>query len=385
MLCGLAIVTSAATDFTVVQSQNNCWGDPPACLFRGRFDNWAACEAVCHDDSSCTSFTWVGATGPPYQHECRTRNDTFWSLTAESNHVSGFKGSLPPPIGTNCTIDEECSLQGICGGKAAGVCACDPGWRGADCGQLDLLPAVRGSGYNLTGKALPISSWGANIFPATADGTQVHAGGGAATTWHMYVSEFENHCDISHWSPNSAVVHSVSTSGPAGPYNRQSVAVLPFAHNPKVVRSPIDGTWLMYTIGVTLPDSDLFNCSSRSTTAQTRTGTAPSPAPGRNPRNRESNITLFTSPHLEGPWTRFGVVLGPDFEGTWDEDTSNPSPWVLANGTVLLMYRGCVVSQPGCEKEYVMSSVLVCSVVVCVMSLGVCHSIHLVLATFLNE
>jgi hypothetical protein len=50
---------------------------------------------------------------------------------------------------------------------------------------------------------------------------------------------------------------------------------------------------------------------------------------------------------------RFGQVLGPDDEGTWDEDTSNPSPWVLPNGTVLLTYRGCVVAGGGCKDEYI--------------------------------
>jgi hypothetical protein len=163
----------------------------------------------------------------------------------------------------------------------------------------------------------------------------------------MYAAEFENKCGISHWSPNSAIVHATSTTGPAGPYSRKDVVVVPFAHNPKVVRAP-DGTWLMYTIGVQLPASQLFNCSG----PDEEVAAASPPPPGRNPENRESNITLFTSKSLEGPWTRYGTVLGPDYQGTWDEDTSNPSPWVLANGTVLLMYRGCIVFQPGCNGEY---------------------------------
>ena len=131
------------------------------------------------------------------------------------------------------------------------------------------------------------------------------------------------------------------------PYTRDKVAVVPFAHNPKIVRSPIDKTWLMYTIGVQLPPSDLFNC-----TGEHGDSVPAPPPPGRNPENRESNITLYTSQSIAGPWSRYGVVLGPDFEGTWDEDTSNPSPWVLPNGTVLLMYRGCYVHQPGCDGEY---------------------------------
>lgn len=215
------------------------------------------------------------------------------------------------------------------------------------------MPVVRGSGYNLTGATPAVSSWGANIFPASP----------GSNTWHMYAAEFEENCDISHWSPNSAIIHAISTTGADGPYSRKDVAVPPFAHNPKVVQAP-DGTWLMYTIGVKLAPSDLTNCSkSKGDLAGGAAAAAeavavpapPSPSPhkpGRNPGNRESNVTLYTSQSLEGPWTKFGVVLGPDFEGTWDEDTSNPSPWVLANGTILLMYRGCIVGGGGCHSEY---------------------------------
>jgi hypothetical protein len=236
-----------------------------------------------------------------------------------------------------CHSDEDCSLLGVCSGSS-GVCQCDVGWTGADCGQLDLAPAQPNSGLNET--ASGISSWGANIFPAA------EAGGGGGDSWHMLAAEFENKCGISRWSPNSAIVLATSDRGAAGPYKRRKVVVPPFAHNPKVVRAP-DGTWLMYTIGVKLPPSELFNCTEAGVAQQQQ-----QQQPGRNPLNRESNISLYTSKALEGPWERFGVVLGPDYEGTWDEDTTNPSPWVLANGTVLLMYRGCVVHQPGCAGEY---------------------------------
>lgn len=204
---------------------------------------------------------------------------------------------------------------------------------------------VRGSGYNLTDQTPPVNSWGANIFPESQTADSWHHG--SASTWHMYAAEFENNCDISHWSPNSAIVHAVSSSGPLGPYERRGVAVKPFAHNPKVVRAP-DGTWLMYTIGTPLAPASLFNCSNESTSPAPRDAAN---SPGRTPKNLESNVTLFTSASMGGPWTRFGIVLGPNDEGTWDEDTSNPSPWMLPNGTVLLMYRGCVVYGGGCTKE----------------------------------
>ena len=84
-----------------------------------------------------------------------------------------------------------------------------------------------------------------------------------------------------------------------------------------------------------MPAAKLYNCSGngdgRDTKAKVddagkgdrrRTGAAgaagpkPNPSrPGRNPSNLESNITLFTAPSVEGPWTSDGVVLGADCEG----------------------------------------------------------------------
>lgn len=239
-----------------------------------------------------------------------------------------------------CTTDLDCSLNGIC---VDASCACDSGWRGADCGVVNLAPAVLGSGYNRTGELpQPTSSWGANIFPDedTPD------------KWHMYASEFTEHCDIRNWSPNSRIVHTVSTTGALGPYAFASEAVPAFAHNPKVLRAP-DGTWLMYTIGVPTAASALVNCSAPQGGRGAGTGTDALDTPGRTPANRESNITLYTATSLEGPWAYHSVVLGEDDEGTWDEDTTNPSPWVLPSGEVLLMYRGCIVAGGGCGHEYI--------------------------------
>ncbi len=47
--------------------------------------------------------------------------------------------------------------DGACVCAPDGACVCDAGWRGADCGALDLAPATHFTGYNLT--ALGASSW----------------------------------------------------------------------------------------------------------------------------------------------------------------------------------------------------------------------------------
>eukprot|EP01079_Euglenida_sp_SAG-EU17-18_P010248 gene10248-9055_t len=50
--------TPGAPVFTVLQGQNNCYGDPAECWFRGRFADYASCEGVCAADPACRSFTW---------------------------------------------------------------------------------------------------------------------------------------------------------------------------------------------------------------------------------------------------------------------------------------------------------------------------------------
>ena len=49
-------------------------------------------------------------------------------------------------VATACTVDEDCSLNGVCG--TGGMCACDSGWTGPDCGVLWTIPGPRASGYN---------------------------------------------------------------------------------------------------------------------------------------------------------------------------------------------------------------------------------------------
>ena len=55
------------------------------------------------------------------------------------------------------------------------------------------------------------------------------------TKYHMYLAEFDNHCGVNAWVPNSKVVHARSTKG----FNSKYVAVDTvhphFAHEPGYV------------------------------------------------------------------------------------------------------------------------------------------------------
>ena len=223
--------------------------------------------------------------------------------------------------GAACTSDLDCSLLGVC--SIGGSCVCDPGWRGADCGVLDVAPAVRGSGYNLTSAGT--SSWGGRII---ADATD-------ANLHHLFLAEFTKGCGLDFWAPFSRIVRATSRSGYLGPYAFAAEIASTFAHNPTVVWSARENLWLMYHIGCPqpLPSScaaPAFACDGGDTV------------------NGESGITLRTSPDLI-VWTEVGRVLTNNTKGLWDADTTNPSGWVNADGSIVLFYRGCPVDCEGAE------------------------------------
>ena len=214
-----------------------------------------------------------------------------------------------------CIVDEDCSLNGRCVASSAS-CSCDPGWIGGDCGVLDLRPATRGTGYNLT--SLGTSSWGGKIVEDTK----------TASLWHLFAAEFTGGCGLDYWAPMSRIIRAESHTGPAGPFVFAAEVAPTFAHNPTVTFSAVDGLFLMFHIGCPFPqpprcEAPQFSCG---------TGDAD---------NGESGISLLTSPDLI-TWTSAGMVFnGSSVPGAWDADSTNPSALVLPNGTVILAYRGC--------------------------------------------
>ena len=205
VLCATQINNS----FVVQQGKNNCYGDPPACWFRGRFDNYESCEKICATDKACRSFTWVGATGDSFAYECRTRNDTVWSLVTEQTHTAGHKGPIPPFV---CTHDPaDCNNGGHC---INGRCVCDPTWRGERCDTLNLQPAVStGNGLHATALGRSQNTWGGSIL--AVDGH-----------YHMYAAMFLN-TTLSKWESSSVIVHAVATQGVQGPYAVTDIILAP--------------------------------------------------------------------------------------------------------------------------------------------------------------
>jgi hypothetical protein len=239
-----------------------------------------------------------------------------------------------------CSSDEDCSLNGVCGRN--GACTCDPAWTGDDCGALDIRPAKRLSGYNLTADGT--SSWCSKIVqdPWEHD------------LYHLFASEFTHGCGLDYWAPYSRIIRAESRTGPAGPYTFAAEVQGTFAHNPTVVYSPADREWLLYYIGCPTNVSD--TCQSQSFTC----------GPG-NDNNGESGISVLSSRDLRN-WEFKGQVMKGDNTTDWDADVTNPSPFPLYSSSctraestengghcpghtaaMLLVYRGCPFNCGGSE------------------------------------
>ncbi|KAH9235803.1 hypothetical protein K456DRAFT_1832126 [Colletotrichum gloeosporioides 23] len=146
---------------------------------------------------------------------------------------------------TGCKTDEDCSLNGICSWE--GSCACDPGWRSADCSELDLQPVERWTGYNHTNatgtdfykEGAGNSSWGGHIIHDRSD----------KSLFHLVTSQMSHGCGLAGWRPFSTVIRAESRTGPRGPYNYAQTLFGTFHHNPTTIWSPADEKYLIYFIG----------------------------------------------------------------------------------------------------------------------------------------
>lgn len=226
-----------------------------------------------------------------------------------------------------CQIDDDCNLNRICV-PFIKTCKCDSGWTSSNCGTLDLRPATRNSGYNVTSTGT--SSWGSKIIHDPNN----------PKLFHLFLAEFTDDCGLDYWSPYSRVIRAESTNGPAGPYVFAQEVVGAFAHNPTVVYSPADKKYLMYYIGC--PQSPPDTCTSPSFSC----------GPG-NFINGESGISVQSSPNLK-TWAFEGQLFKGADDDTCDADVTNPSPFPLYSqhnetSEILLAYRGCPYNCSGSE------------------------------------
>ncbi|KAI0908280.1 hypothetical protein F4823DRAFT_498648 [Ustulina deusta] len=225
-------------------------------------------------------------------------------------------------LSRGCSTDEDCSLNGICS-QAKQTCICDAGWRTEDCGELDLYPAVRWSGYNHTNATGPDfykegagnSSWGGHIIQDPSD----------KKLFHLITSQIAHGCGLAGWRPFSTIIRAESKTGPRGPYTFAQTLFGTFHHNPTTIYSPADGKYLLYCIGrdIDTPnacESQKFNntISVSSSTdlkhwgpleAQLENVTNPAPWPLWSMRNQTQAMLLaveknniYTAQNFSGPY-----------------------------------------------------------------------------------
>ena len=150
-----------------------------------------------------------------------------------------------------------------------------------------------------------------------------------AKLYHLYAASFVNHCGLNAWETNSQVHHGVSAS-PIGPFNFSDVAIPVWHHNPQAIRHP-DGTYLIYTIGMD-PEGKVKTCAA----GDEDSGYVPT-ARGATAHGAEV-IELHYSSSPYGPWTEL-IVPGAPNQGRNLFGGTNPTPWVLPNGTVIGAWR----------------------------------------------
>ena len=234
-----------------------------------------------------------------------------------------------------CLVDEDCSLNGVCDG-ARGACVCGAGWRGASCGELAVVAGSAALGYHNMTPGVG-ASWGANA--VFAEGA-----------WHAFVAEMTHNCTLNDYGSNSRIIRATSTTGPAGPYAFAEVVVAPFAHNPTVRALP-DGSFVLFMIGGT-PATER-NCSSSSSSSSSSAGISRARASSATDDD-PSGIAVSWAPRVTGPWSAPRRVEFSHYNGTQlNCSFTNPSPHVLANGSVLLAFQGgyCHSIIPGVGEE----------------------------------
>jgi hypothetical protein len=185
------------------------------------------------------------------------------------------------------------------------------------------------------------SSWGGNIVQLKND-----------TRYHLYVSEFVNHCGLSSWQLNSQIRHAVSDTL-AGPYFPKDVVLLPFAHNanPIVLPSHVGAAAnhvAVFHVGGGSQKGNPMQCVNGTTPQsnfKTEKGCKNVTSGGKDPLNIPHSATGA------GPWETANLTCVHHDASSGKETVggcphlSNAAPLVLPNGTTLIIHSGCPGSQ----------------------------------------
>eukprot|EP01061_Rhynchopus_euleeides_P015551 TRINITY_DN2650_c0_g1_i1.p1 TRINITY_DN2650_c0_g1~~TRINITY_DN2650_c0_g1_i1.p1 ORF type:complete len:474 (+),score=194.63 TRINITY_DN2650_c0_g1_i1:320-1741(+) len=192
-----------------------------------------ACIANGTADSQCQSYTYnTPEVGGDFAQHCYGRfGEKYGSVWFPVPQENVNCGRILYP----CKSDANCQFNGECN-TATGQCSCEVGWGGPRCQELQLLPAVKGAGYNKS--AEHISSWGGTVLMDKKNTNN-------DTKYHMYIAEMEEHCGLNSWVVNSVLTHAQSTKGADGPYEKKAVLSGAFSHEPNAMMGP-NGEFAMF-------------------------------------------------------------------------------------------------------------------------------------------
>jgi len=228
-----------------------------------------------------------------------------------------------------CKTNSDCSQLGTCN-FMNGVCICDQGWKGENCGLVDLLPTPRYGGYRNESMA----SWG---------GTAVEIDG----IWHMYASAISNQCPLNQFSTNSFSIHATSWYA-GGPYEYHDTVHPEFHHGTTILKVN-DSTLALYTDGQNMHGKNVHDCTGNGDNTPNFNDDLDDEPVGPN----DFYTISFSNDGPDGPWDE-RVIFETDFTNLdkWNCNKTNTSPILMENGTVLLMYRGTPCNRdPNCKND----------------------------------
>ena len=221
-------------------------------------------------------------------------------------------------LSSACVSDEDCGLLGSC---TAGACDCDPGWVGATCASLDLVPAPPDAGLRQQNS----SNWCLTLLRDPDD----------EGLFHGLSADFGGCADgLSIWLTGSRIIHATASS-PVGPFvpawadGAAEVAVSGEAHNPQALRTP-DGTFLLLD-SYAGPDAGCDLEADYDKCASTGGMCKPKMPPG----GGVGRFIFHEAATPAGPWAPVNVTCDyPCFS-----QNLTPSPFFHPNGTLFVVFH----------------------------------------------
>lgn len=168
--------------------------------------------------------------------------------------------------------------------------------------------------------------------------------------YHMYASRWPNYLPFHPgWMVASEIVHAVSET-PEGPYTFKDIALGArgaqywdgrSCHNPKIVK--YNDTYILYYMGSTHPFENVTQQNAGQLTLDSKWCIA---------ARWRKRIGMATAKSPDGPWTRLDhPILDVKPNTFYSFLTSNPSPLIKDDGSVVLLFKGRSYADDGIKHS----------------------------------